>query len=211
MDEKSLKDKLIQNPYTKASYCNSADQTGQSFEKYIYDIVKEKVINDKQNIAYLYKRYYSLERQDYITVDISIEKYVDDTLFSIIIIECKDYKNSLSVDDVEEFHSKLQQIGADNTKGVIVTSKGKFQKSAILYAKSKGISLAYCNEYDDKRNVVLYCKKPTPFIIQLLFIPIYLIMDIIYNIAYLIMEYKYNLFDYKYNFYFVLDKIMKKT
>ena len=60
----------------------------------------------------------------------------------IIIIECKDYSNSIPVDDVEEFHAKLQQVGADNTKGIIITQNGCFQKSALTYAESKGIALA---------------------------------------------------------------------
>lgn len=60
----------------------------------------------------------------------------------IIVIECKDYSNGIPVDDVEEFHAKLQQIGADNTKGIIITKNGCFQRSAVSYAESKGIALA---------------------------------------------------------------------
>jgi hypothetical protein len=45
------------------------------------------------------------------------------------------------VDDVEEFHSKLQQIGADRTKGAIIT-RGTYQESALNYAQSMGIGLA---------------------------------------------------------------------
>lgn len=44
------------------------------------------------------------------------------------------------MDDIEEFHAKLEQIGADRTKGTVVTT-GKFQSGAVAYAKSKGIGL----------------------------------------------------------------------
>jgi len=192
--------KKTQNPNINvaAYYSNNNTNTGKKFEEYIYDEIK-KDINDKSKV-YLYKKYYSLDRQDYITVDIAIEKYVEDKLFGIIIIECKDYKNSLSVDDVEEFHSKLQQIGADNTKGVIVTSNGMFQKSAIRYAISKGISLAFCNGHDDRRNRILYYKKR-----KLVYL-----LPLIYIISFIrdhIMIYNYKKFYCKYNFYYVLDRI----
>lgn len=92
------------------------------------------------------KKYYSRDREAYIQTDVSIEKYfsTQDEISPglIIIIECKDYKDKVTIDDVEEFHAKLQQIGADNTKGMLISRNGKYQKSAINYAKAKGITLA---------------------------------------------------------------------
>ena len=46
------------------------------------------------------------------------------------------------MDELEEFHAKLSQIGGDNTKGTVITSKGAFQAGAVRYAKAKGIGLA---------------------------------------------------------------------
>lgn len=101
------------------------------------------------------KGYYSLERKKNIVVDISVEIYIKDPEkytgikpSIIIIIECKDYSNALPIDDVEEFHAKLQQIGADNTKGIIITRHSLYQESAINYAKSKGIMLMDWEKYD---------------------------------------------------------------
>lgn len=125
---------------------NLMGNTGDSFEKYVYEKVKSKCNNDSSYTLYLHKKYYSLDRQDFIIPDITVEKSVDGHIFFIIVIECKEYDGPISVSEVEEFHSKLQQIGADNTKGILVTSNGKFQKSAFKYAESKGISLAVCNE-----------------------------------------------------------------
>jgi hypothetical protein len=72
------------------------------------------------------------------------------------VIECKDYRGSIPVDDVEEFHAKLQQIGADNTKGMIFTRTGVYQKSAISYARSKGICLARILPDEQVEYIVLY-------------------------------------------------------
>lgn len=57
----------------------------------------------------------------------------------LFIVECKCYKNSVSVDEVEEFHSKLDDIGAH--KGIMVTTVG-FQEGAVKVAKGRGIALA---------------------------------------------------------------------
>lgn len=123
---------------------------GDEFEQLMYIELKNLLENGKLLVSpenteiFLGKKYYSLQRQDYIQMDITIEKYYtkDSMCPSLILVfECKDYNGSIPVDDVEEFHSKLQQIGADNTKGFIITRNGKFQRSAISYAKANGIAL----------------------------------------------------------------------
>jgi hypothetical protein len=40
----------------------------------------------------------------------------------------------------KQFHSKIQQIGEDNTKGTLVTSSS-LQRSALTFARSKGIGV----------------------------------------------------------------------
>jgi hypothetical protein len=42
---------------------------------------------------------------------------------------------------VENLHAKLEQIGADNTKGTII-SRGDLTKHALEYAKTKGLGVA---------------------------------------------------------------------
>ncbi len=88
------------------------------------------------------KGYFSSDRQSKIKTDVSIEVTrlgeVDPWL--IWIWECKDYTGAVPVDDIEEFHAKLEQIGADNTKGTVATSSC-FQKGAVAFAKAKGIGL----------------------------------------------------------------------
>ena len=129
--------------------------TGVSFEKEVFTIVRELVKKNnfligEPNVKVLKKpKYYSKDREALIECDISVEKYlgnpnkIKDLRPSIIVvIECKDYSRAIPVDDVEEFHAKLQQIGADNTKGIMITRNGYFQKSALAYGRSKGIALA---------------------------------------------------------------------
>lgn len=88
------------------------------------------------------KKYYSRDRSADIVVDVSIEVFREgvDVPWLVWIWECKDYTSAVPVDDVEEFHAKLEQIGADKTKGTIITSS-TFQSGAVAFAKAKGIGL----------------------------------------------------------------------
>lgn len=129
--------------------------TGESFEEEVYGLIS-KIVKENRfmvsfpNVRILRKpRYYSKDRGTEIEFDISVEKYLGNPDENknmrpsiIIIVECKDYSNSIPVDDVEEFHAKLQQVGADNTKGMMITKKGCFQRSALTYASTMGIALA---------------------------------------------------------------------
>lgn len=84
--------------------------------------------------------YFSRLREGDIQFDLSIEVTLpqsqDPSL--ICLIECKNYGHKVPVDDVEEFVSKLDQIGAH--KGIIV-STGGFQKGAFAVAKNKRLGL----------------------------------------------------------------------
>lgn len=127
--------------------------TGISFEDKVFQIIEKQVkSNDfllsNPNVKIRRKaKYYSRDREAQIECEISVEKYLAnpdmcDKPSVIVVIECKDYSGAISVDDVEEFHAKLQQIGADNTKGIMITRNGWFQKSTLSYANAKGIALA---------------------------------------------------------------------
>jgi hypothetical protein len=88
------------------------------------------------------KAYPSAERRGSIVVDLSVEifRHTATEPFLIWIWECKNYKRPIPIDDVEEFHAKLQQIGSDRTKGTIVASTS-FQASSLAYAQTHGIGL----------------------------------------------------------------------
>lgn len=74
-----------------------------------------------------------------IKVDASFRLKVAGGASILVVVECKHYKNKVSVDDVEEFHSKLDDIGAH--KGIMVTTVG-FQAGARKAAIGRGIALA---------------------------------------------------------------------
>ncbi|HET7463799.1 MAG TPA: restriction endonuclease [Longimicrobium sp.] len=57
------------------------------------------------------------------------------------IWECKSSLYAVKVDAVREFHARLEQIGADTTKGTIV-SRGPFQRGALEQARAWGIGVA---------------------------------------------------------------------
>ena len=109
------------------------------------------------------RAYFSRDRNATIIVDISIEVSTPgaDTPFFIWVWESKNYSSALSVDHVEEFHAKLQQIGADKTKGTIVV-RGEIQKAALAYAASNGIGVAKFLPHD-RVHFVSFCRPdPTP-------------------------------------------------
>lgn len=121
---------------------------GLIYELKVLDLVKKKlnrgdlgIIPVQANVQHK-PAYYSRDRRKDISFDVSIEvcrKGVD-TPFLVWIWECKNYNHSVPVDDVEEFHAKLSQIGADRTKGTMITPIG-FDEGTLEFARSKGIGL----------------------------------------------------------------------
>jgi len=106
-------------------------------------------------------RYFSHDRKKDIIFDVSIEVFRRGVSipYFVWVWECKDYRHTVPVDDVEEFHAKLEQIGADKTKGTMITPVG-FDSGSVAYAKSKGIGLwryirqgSLVNLMEDRRGV----------------------------------------------------------
>ncbi len=87
-------------------------------------------------------RLLSPRRQDHAVFDVSIEVFPaanPQTPLLIWLFECKDYPTRLvSVDEIEEFRNKMEQVGALN--GTVFTRCG-FQKKRSEVAKSYRIGL----------------------------------------------------------------------
>jgi hypothetical protein len=123
--------------------------TGEAQELGLYTTIKRELRKKRFGLipeccsVYHRRAYFSPDRNANIIFDIAIEVSLPGASapFLVWVWESKDYASALSVDNVEEFHAKLQQIGADRTKGTIVLS-GTIQKSALAYAASKGIGIA---------------------------------------------------------------------
>ncbi|HEX8672407.1 MAG TPA: hypothetical protein VF710_10995 [Longimicrobium sp.] len=104
--------------------------------------------------------YYSAARQKNIFFDVAIELTLPGAPAPsfIWIWECKDYSSLVPVDDLEEFHSKLSQVGAAKANGTVITRAG-FQASALNFAKSIGIGLARMMP-DEQVDWILYRATP---------------------------------------------------
>jgi len=74
-----------------------------------------------------------------IKVDVSFVLRIAGGADLLVLVECKHYGHRVPVGDVEEFHSKLDDVGAH--KGILVTTVG-FQDGAIKAATGRRIALA---------------------------------------------------------------------
>jgi len=121
---------------------------GNDFEDKVFGHITTELSNDRLHVlgkrskAYQKKGYFSKNRQSEIITDISIETFLPDASdYSLLtVIECKDYGTAIPVDDIEEFHSKIQQISGNNVKAIFATSAA-LQRGALNFAKSKKIGV----------------------------------------------------------------------
>lgn len=122
---------------------------GDKFEDKVFGLFTELLSNNELFIPNKFskpfqkKPYYSKDREKNIITDISIETTLPnaDRYSLLTIIECKGYpKNTVQVDEVEEFASKLSQIAGHNIKGIMVTSS-KYAEGCITFARNRGIGL----------------------------------------------------------------------
>ena len=122
---------------------------GDMFEEKVFKLFKSYVLSGEYTLNpnkcqfFIQKGYHSNKREKDIKVDISIEVHAEkiENLSLLVVIECKNYNKSVSVDDIEEFESKLDQIAGKNVKGIVFTTKG-FQSGALTFASNSGIALA---------------------------------------------------------------------
>ena len=125
---------------------SNTTKTGDNFELKSLEIIK-KVIEEEQLghlINYLQifqkKEYYSHKRKGNIKFDLTIEVWPPgaNRYVMIYIVECKDYATRVPVNKIEDFHSKLQQVGGVNVKGIFITNS-PLQKGGFNFAESVGM------------------------------------------------------------------------
>lgn len=124
--------------YALSDYDNTMNTTayGEEFEKQVYNYLKSILIADdvpgasaKRSRIFFKKRYATLTDRTIIT-DVSIETYISDEKeelgewSTLIIFECKRYKNTVDIADLDEFESKLRKMGGYGVKGYFVTTSG---------------------------------------------------------------------------------------
>lgn len=146
----------------------SSTRKGNDFERRVHDALADQLNSGVLGVlaanATLFRRkaYYSRDRESLIATDLSIELVLAPSANPVLtwIFECKDCQRALSVNEVEEFHSKVEQIGRDNTKGTIVSS-GALQKGALQFARAMGIGVIRLLP-DEQLLHLLYSKEHDP-------------------------------------------------
>ena len=108
--------------------------TSDDYEKFIQQVIASLV-----GVTVHHQRVYTgrISQRD-IKIDVSFDYDIAGANL-LFLVECKCYGHSVPVDDVEEFHSKIDDIGAH--KGIMVTTVG-FQEGAVKTARGRGIALA---------------------------------------------------------------------
>jgi hypothetical protein len=116
-----------------------------------YEQFTKKVIQELVGVTVHHQKVYTgrISQRD-IKIDVSFNYTIagSDLLF---LVECKCYNHTVPVDDVEEFHSKVDDIGAH--KGIMVTTVG-FQDGAIKTARGRRIALALLTKKHQKGELV---------------------------------------------------------
>ncbi|MBA4193582.1 MAG: hypothetical protein C0451_03325 [Comamonadaceae bacterium] len=79
----------------------------------------------------------------------------------LVLVECKHYNHRVPVDDIEEFHSKIDDIGAQ--KGILITTVG-FQAGAVKAATGRRIALALLTEDHRSGEIEYVASYATQFV-----------------------------------------------
>lgn len=129
----------------------STSAIGKEFELRMFGLLEAELRAGRLPYAAAHSRifhqkaYFSQARQGDIAFDIAIEVGMPNMTPSLhVLVECKKYSHAIPVDDVEEFHAKLQQVGGA-VKGILA-STAPLQRATEQYAKSKGIGYVRCFE-----------------------------------------------------------------
>ena len=126
-----------------------------------YEQFTQQVINELVGVVTVvhHKKVYTgrVSKRD-IVVDVSFNYSVAGSDI-LILVECKNYNHKVPVDDVEEFHSKIDDIGAH--KGIMLTTMG-FQSGAVKTAKGRGIGLALLTKEHQKGELVYVTNTAGP-------------------------------------------------
>ncbi len=134
---------------------------GTEFEDKIYDYVADLLAKGEEFLGatkynskiFKHKKYKCIGTNRKIDFDITIEKYnsevADGEWSSLIVLECKNYRNTVDIADLDEFESKMHLVSHSAIKGVMITTKG-FSANGIEQAQSNHIALMVFSEEEKK-------------------------------------------------------------
>lgn len=121
---------------------------GDELEDKVFELFRDDIENDRfwarKECCKIYQKkgYYSQDRKKNIIFDIAIEIYLpgEDDFSSLVLIECKHYKNKVPPGAVEKFLQQAHQVSGGNVKAIVV-SNNAFQEGAFNFAQSKRMGL----------------------------------------------------------------------
>lgn len=119
------------------------------YEQFVKKIIEE--ISGDGIRVYHQREYIGKRSGRSILVDVAFEMEILGGVYVLVLVECKRYSDKVKVDDVEEFHSKLDDIGAH--KGIMFTTVG-YQEGAVKTAKGRGIALALLTDKPQRGEIV---------------------------------------------------------
>ena len=132
---------------------------GNDFEEVIYELFLKEIQDNKTAIspsahivAFRKKKYYSRYREKEIEFDIAIEVYQDmnlPNLTCLLLIECKDYKGAVGVDQLGKFLDDIRDISEDELTykiRPIMAISSNLAEGAFNKAKNRGVGLIKLND-----------------------------------------------------------------
>jgi restriction system protein len=122
--------------------------TSAEYEEFIYNVCQAMAEEGKATV-YRDKTYTGRVSGRKISIEVSFEAQLLGARI-LGLVECKCYKNRVEVGDVEEFHSKVDDIGAH--KGIMFTTVG-YEAGAIKVAKGRGIALFILREGQESNEI----------------------------------------------------------
>ena len=118
------------------------------YEDFIYGICYALNVESKATV-YRDKTYTGRISGRRIKMEVSFEAHLLGARI-LGLVECKCYKSRVEVSDVEEFHSKVDDIGAH--KGIMFTTVG-YEDGAVKVAKGRGIALFILREGQEPNEI----------------------------------------------------------
>jgi hypothetical protein len=124
------------------------------YEKFVQRLISELTSQHGCEVYHL-REYVGKVSGRRIKIDVSFEFLIFGARI-LFLVECKHYNHNIEARDVEEFHSKLSDIGAH--KGMVVTTVG-FQDGAVKTAKGRGIALALLDPHTRPGELVMFANS----------------------------------------------------
>ncbi|MCP9749667.1 restriction endonuclease [Ferruginibacter sp. HRS2-29] len=126
----------------------NSTKKGDLFEERVYNVLLQAMMNEELFVSpthsFIFKKksYFSKDREKDIIFDLAIESYRPGAVSPnlIILIECKDYDSPVSIDNLEEFYAKKEQVARANCK-CLFFSTSSLQAAAFTYASNLNIGV----------------------------------------------------------------------